>query len=368
MKRASRGRIKSQCLLVVGMLIATAFAQDHPAHAQAHSFLTIMTRNMDEGTDFGFIAAAAAIGDPALFPVALTETFCEVVASNPELRAAQIADEIAAAQPDLVSLQEVAVWQSSLLFCPGAAIGPPTTIDAETALLNRLAVDGVSYHVVSQLDEFSSTSIPGLPFSFLDRDVLLARDEPDGQLSIANVQAQHFSTLLTVPLPLPLIPPPGLNLTILRGWISADVTVRGRTVRVIATHLQNRFGPSRAGEPVQEAQAEELVTGPAATSLPVVIAGDLNTGPGSDLILTYNLLTQNAGFTDTWTATQPNDPGFTDFFYTEDPPTPSTPSMRIDLILVRGAVVPSAPKDYLVGTEVPHPSDHAGVVAKVTIP
>jgi len=363
MKRASPGRITSQCLLVVGMLIATAFAQDHPAHAQDHSFLTIMTRNMDEGTDFGFIAAAAAVGDPALFQVALGETFCEVVASNPELRAAQIADEIAAAQPDLVSLQAVSKWQSSLLFCPGAAIGPPTTIDAETALLNRLAVDGVSYHVVSELDEFSSTSIPGLPLSFLDRDVLLARDEPDGQLSIANVQAQHFSTLLTVPIPLP-----GLNLTILRGWISADVTVRGRIVRVIATHLQNRFGPARIGEPVQEAQAEELVTGPAATSLPVVIAGDLNTGPGSDLILSYNLLTQNAGFTDTWTATQPNDPGFTVGFYTEDPPTPSTPSMRTDLILVHGAVVPSAPKDYLVGTEVPHPSDHAGVVAKVTIP
>jgi hypothetical protein len=38
------------------------------------------------------------------------------------------------------------------------------------------------------------------------------------------------------------------------------------------------------------------------------------------------------------------------------------------LILVHGATVPSAPKDYLVGKEIPHPSDHAGVVAKVTIP
>ena len=106
MERASRGRITSQCLLVVGMLIATAFAQDHPAHAKDHSFLTIMTRNMDEGTDFGFILAAA--GNLSALQAALGETFCEVVASNPELRATQIADEIAAAQPDLVSLQEVA--------------------------------------------------------------------------------------------------------------------------------------------------------------------------------------------------------------------------------------------------------------------
>ncbi len=323
------------------------------AHGRgAHSFLTVMTRNMDEGTDFGYITAAA--GNPVALQASIVQTFCEVVASNPELRAAVIADEIAAAQPDLVSLQEVAEWQSSVaLPCSG-----PTTIDAEAALLQRLAVDGVSYHVVSQLDEFNSTSIfgPTLPFSFLDRDVLLVRDEPDRQLSIANVQAQHFSNLLVLPLA------PGLNATILRGWISAEVTVRDRSARVIATHLESFF------EPVQVAQAAELVAGPGDTSLPVIIAGDLNTGPGSDQILSYYLLTGNDGFTDTWAATRPDDPGYTDNFYTEDPLTPATPSMRIDLILVRGAAVPSAPKDYQVGTETPHPSDHAGVVAKVSIP
>jgi endonuclease/exonuclease/phosphatase family metal-dependent hydrolase len=318
----------------------------------AHSFLKVMTRNMDEGTDFGYIVAAA--GNPIALQSAIVQTFCEVVASNPELRAAQIADEIAAAQPDLVSIQEVAEWQSSIaLPCSG-----PTTIDAEAALLDRLAVDGVRYHVVSELDEFNSISIfgPTLPFSFLDRDLLLARDEPDGQLSIANVQAQHFSTLLVLPLA------PGVNATIFRGWISAEVTVRDRSARVIATHLESFY------EPVQLAQAAELVAGPGNTSLPVIIAGDLNTGPGSDMTLSYNLLTGNAGFTDTWAVTRPNDPGYTDNFYTEDPLTPATPFMRIDLVLVRGAVVPSAPKDYQVGTEIPHPSDHAGVVAKVSIP
>lgn len=338
---------------VIAPTSAGASGASPSAHESgAHSFLTVMTRNMDEGTDFGYIVRAA--GNPSALQDAIVQTFCEVVASNPELRAALIADEIAAAQPDLVSIQEVAEWQSSVaLPCSG-----PTTIDAEAALLERLAVDGVRYHVVSELDEFNSISIfgPTLPFSFLDRDVLLARDEPDGQLSIANVQAQHFSTLLVLPLA------PGVNATIFRGWISADATVRGRTARVIATHLESFY------EPAQVAQAAELVAGPGAISLPVIIAGDLNTGPGSDQILSYNLLTRNAGFTDTWAVTRPNDPGYTDNFYTEDPLTPATPFMRIDLVLVRGAVVPSAPKDYQVGTEIPHPSDHAGVVAKVSIP
>jgi endonuclease/exonuclease/phosphatase family metal-dependent hydrolase len=357
----SRNKSLFRTVGVVGvlmMLLAIPMGAQYAAPSShenaAHSFLTIMTRNMDEGTDFGYVVAAA--GNASALQSAMVQTFCEVVASNPESRAAQIADEIAAAQPDLVSVQEVAEWQSSIaLPCSG-----PTTIDAEAALLDRLAVDGVRYHVVSELDEFNSISIfgPTLPFSFLDRDLLLARDEPDGQLSIANVQAQHFSDSNLLVLPLA----PGINATILRGWISADVTVRDRSARVIATHLESFY------EPAQVAQAAELVSGPGDTSLPVIIAGDLNTGPGSDMILSYNLLTGNAGFTDTWAVTRPNDPGYTDNYYTEDPLTPATPSMRIDLILVRGAVVPSAPKDYQVGTEIPHPSDHAGVVAKVTIP
>jgi len=177
-------------------------------------------------------------------------------------------------------------------------------IDAESALLDQLTADGVTYTVVKQLNEFDSSSIPGLPLSFLDRDVLLARPEPARQLTLANSNAQHFATLLTLPLA------PGLNATILRGWISVDATVRGRTVRMIATHLESFH------ESVQEAQALELSSGPGDTSLPVVIAGDLNTGPGSSQTAGYTLLTQSAGFTDTSAVTQPTDPGFTDPFST----------------------------------------------------
>jgi endonuclease/exonuclease/phosphatase family metal-dependent hydrolase len=118
---------------------------------------------------------------------------------------------------------------------------------------------------------------------------------------------------------------------------------------------------------VQEAQAAELASGPANTSLPVILAGDLNTGPGSTQTASYQFLTTTVGFTDTWAATQPKNPGFTDAYYTEDPFTlvPSGPSERIDLILVRNIAPYRAPKDYLVGSEIPHPSDHAGVVANV---
>ena len=353
MSRTSVISVAAIAGLALAMLPQTSAAAAVPPANGAHSFVTVMTRNMDEGTDFGYIMAAA--GGQMTLADAIMATYQEVVASDVCGRAARIADEIAAAQPDLVSIQEAAVWTGPVpVNCLGAAT--PTTIDAEAALMHRLAADGASYRVVKSLDEFNSSVVP-LPFglSFLDRDLLLARDEPDNQLAVADVTAQHFSTLL----PLPLAP--GLTVTIFRGWISADVTVRGRTARVIATHLESFY------EPVQEAQAAELVLGPAATSMPVILAGDLNTGPGSAQMASYDFLTSTAGFTDTWAVTHPGEPGYTDGFYKEDPLTPSVPSMRIDLVLVRGTNVPFGPKDFLVGTEAPHPSDHAGVVAKVTI-
>ncbi|HEY8300330.1 MAG TPA: endonuclease/exonuclease/phosphatase family protein [Jatrophihabitans sp.] len=333
---------------LVTSLTVTAYAAP-PAGNNAHRFISVMTRNLDEGTDFGYIKQVAA--GTLDFPTAVAKTYAEVVASDVCGRAARMADEIAAAQPDVVSLQEAAVWTGpAQVNCPGAAT--PFTIDAEAALLSRLAVDGAHYTVVKELDEFSSAPLglvpPGL--SFLDRDVMLARVEPPGQLSVSDVQAQHFSTLVPI-----------LGLPILRGWISADVTLRGRTVRVIGTHLESFF------EPVQVAQGRELVAGPASTTLPVIIAGDLNTGPGSDQQTTYNELTGTAGFTDSWAAVHPGVDGFTDAYYTEDPLTPTSgPTERIDLVLVRGALVPSAV--VLTGTTSPHPSDHAGVIATVRVP
>ena len=74
----------------------------------AHRFVTVMTRNLDEGTDFGYIQAAAAGQLPLSEAVALT--YSEVVASDVCDRAALAADEIAASRPDLVSVQEAAVW------------------------------------------------------------------------------------------------------------------------------------------------------------------------------------------------------------------------------------------------------------------
>src|SRR3954469_15193840 len=122
------------CLLAAGVLVTPATAADAGpvADNNAHRFVSVMTRNLDEGTDFGYVQAVAA--GTLDFPTALALTYGEVVGSDVCGRAARAADEIAAASPDLVSVQEAAVWTGPVAVnCPGAAT--PNTIDAEAALL-----------------------------------------------------------------------------------------------------------------------------------------------------------------------------------------------------------------------------------------
>src|SRR5512140_219193 len=65
---------------------------------------TVMTRNLDAGSDFGFILKAT---DPTAILIGVTGTYLEVLQSNIPARADGVAAEIQALQPDIVGLQEV---------------------------------------------------------------------------------------------------------------------------------------------------------------------------------------------------------------------------------------------------------------------
>ncbi len=341
----------SALVLVLPAVTTSAAAADPADGNQAHRFITVMTQNLDEGTDFTPLFTASS---PADFVAASTAIFNEVVASDIPARAGLVAHEIAIAEPDVVSVQEASLWQWQ-------SSAGPASIDALTALEQALAADGAHYAVVSALDEFSGAALVSGTgqVSFLDRDALLVRtDEPPGHLRVSNVQTGHYATVLSAPTVAGTV-------TIPRGWISADLTIQGRTVRVVATHLES-FSAT-----VQQAQGAELVAGPASSSLPVIIAGDLNTGPlasGGFVTPTYQQIL-NGGFVDTWPVTNPGVPGLTNAFHAEDPYGPSVPDKRIDLVLVKGNLQPMS--DTLLGTSPVDglwPSDHAGVIATVRIP
>jgi endonuclease/exonuclease/phosphatase family metal-dependent hydrolase len=153
-----------------------------------------------------------------------------------------------------------------------------------------------------------------------------------------------------------------------RSWISADVKVRGKTIRVITTHLES-FDLT-----VQEQQGMELVSGPADTPLPVMLSGDFNSSAdgGPDATPTYpNLIA--AGFEDLWSIAHPLEPGDTCCQDADLMNAVSALFERIDLVLARGGfgvasieLVGNVPADKTPSGL--WPSDHAGIVAMPRIP
>ncbi|WP_222108325.1 endonuclease/exonuclease/phosphatase family protein [Streptomyces sp. SAJ15] len=325
-----------------------------------------MTRNLYLGADLAPVLAATS---PQALVAAVTAAYANVQATNFPERAEALAEEIADSDPHLVGLQEAVLWRSQTPAGPGSATH--VEYDFLQILLDKLAARGKHYAAVATVTVGSDFEAPrstpaGLQdIRLTDRDVLLARtDLPAREFSVANAQAAQFQNLVPICRPA-LGCPPNPPIQIRRGWVAADAILRGRTVRVVTTHLEP-LAPA-----VQEAQTGELLAGPLNTTLPTVLLGDLNSAaggvgatPGTNTE-SYDLLLA-AGFTDAWTATHPRKPGFTCCQAADLRNPTSNLTQRIDYVLFRGKI--KALATHLVG-EAPAdrtpsglwPSDHAGV-------
>lgn len=343
-------------LTAVGLALAAALAVVPSGTGAAapltHAHLSVMTRNLDLGSDYG---PALTATDLASFVHGVATIYDEIAASNIPERAAGVAAEIGQNMPDVVSLQEVSLVQRLVPTATG--LTPIETIDQLDELMSALNGLGLHYTLAASVSEFDVTAPSDAGYFLRVRDgeaILVRSDQPAKALSFANSQSGHFSpgALLTLPTPAgPVIA--------LRGWTSVDVTAAGLTARVISTHLEPLSSAAAAAE------ATEILSGPANTALPVVLAGDLNSGPGTDLAA-YNVI--SGSLSDTWTATKPHDVVLTCCLHGEDAfPYASTPTARIDLIFARG-LTPIT--DVSLGTTdlTPsglYPSDHTGVLARL---
>ena len=353
-----------QFFILVSLALSSAsyvLAQDDN---QRNRELPVMTRNMDAGSDFGYILAAARNPDATQFDLlgAITETFLEMQLSNYAARADGIASEIQATQPYLVGLQEVTTLRT------GAFPGPASTVvdDQLQSLLQSLQHRGLHYAAL-KIQKNSDIEMPAFDASynlimvgFADYDVVLMRtDLPTSQLKIEKTQSQYFNAILNFPIG-------GQNVPFTRGWISVDAKLRGKDYRFVTTHLETFVNEYQA------AQAQELLYGPLNTYLPTILAGDLNSdanapsfqnGPAFGILL-------NGGFADIWNTLHPKDAGLTWPYFLEDTNNPNvTPFQRIDLILTRGdGLVPES--EQLIGATPINgiwASDHAGVVATLKL-
>ena len=328
--------------------------------------LVIMTYNIYQGTELQNSVGSAT---PGGFILGATQDYAMMRQTNFAERAQSLAAEIDAARPDLVGMQEVALWRTG----PTTAAPDVTTraviVDQDflAILLSALRARGLRYEVVSSVDNLdvqSPTVVPGgyRSVRLTDRDVIIARGtrheggEDDRALTLSNAGSANFLTNLQLPTAVGPV-------AVREGWASVDVATRAGTVRFVTTHL-DAFAP-----PIRLAQAREILAGPANTSLPVVLAGDLNT---TDVTDTYSAL-QGAGFGDVWARLRPSDPGFTCCQKLPEVNNPvSSLYERVDLMMVRGAVTArtirraGATESSLTQSGL-WPSDHAGLVAEFTV-
>src|SRR5215210_5048682 len=329
--------------------------------------IPVMTRNLYVGADLSPVSAAAATGDGPAIVQATTEAWHGVKATNFPERAGALASEIENAEPLLVGLQEVSLFRTGPPDSFSATLTPALHVELDylDILLKELEKRGLHYAPVTITEE-ADTEIPGYTapgvlqdIRLTERDVILARtDVSSSKVQFSNKRTGIYAAYASLP-----IGQTGQSINLLSGWGSVDVTLRGQTFRFINTHLE----PEGLLNAIQVAQGNELLNGPANTSLPVILVGDFNSRADGTGTPTYDNLI-GAGFKDAWSATHPRELGNTWGHDADLLNTTVNLTQRLDLVLFRGG--PCTLDADVVGDELSDrtfsglwPSDHAGVVA-----
>jgi len=311
--------------------------------------LSIMTWNIYIGAELTPLLSAT----PEQIPKLVTEVFRQFLATNFPERALAIIRQIILKEPDIIGLQEAALWE----------IIPPysqrVVYDFVHILLCELEYRGLRYKVASQ-NKNVETVLPSSSWNLIrltDRDVILVRET--SEVKIIRAVAANFETNLQVQIA-------GRLFTILRGWSAIDASVQGCRFRMVNTHLDSK------SPEVQIAQANELLSGPGETKLPLIFTGDFNSNANGSGTPTYRNLIA-AGFEDTRIAADKGN-GFTCCQDANLLNAESRINERIDLILFKNKKNWTAVEAEVVGEAQRDrtktrlwPSDHAGVNAKLQL-
>ena len=385
--RRTRGkRVAAVVAVVIGLGCLAV-----PASSMAAGQVKVMTRNLYLGADLTPGVKAKNLQDLAN---AAGTIIHQVDKNKFPVRAKGLAAEILKKKPDLVGLQEVALWRTGP--CTENPIPPKATkvrYDYLKRLLATLNKSGKNYRLVISKPEFDfeiqantdgneSTSAPGCPLGseinirLTMRDAIIARV---GHVTTSNAKAGTFDTLLQEK-------PAGFSVNVTRGWTRVDGKVPGAgKFRFVNTHLEafdnqtknhtNKNTDVGRGR-VREAQAKELVkkNGPATGKLPVILLGDLNSDKATEVKpgdgLAYKALLK-AGFVER-SATKPlscciksgllttsGGGKLSDFNHKVDHVMTNKPKL---VTLVSSAVTGRKPVNGFWD------SDHAGLFSSLTLP
>lgn len=280
--------LKLASALLATMLLGAAAAEAKPTTVK------VMTRNLYLGADLS----------PGLHSHSLQELvnvagviLNEVDANDFRIRAKGLAAEIQATKPDLVGLQEAALWRTEPCNRnPLEKKAATVRFDYLKLLLAQVNKGKARYRLVISKPEFDfevwantdgneQTSGEGCPFGseisgrLTMRDAIIARV---GAVKTSQAKSGTFETLLSVN------PCGCLDLPVTRGWTRTVAQVgRGPKFTFVNAHFEaydngqsnhtNKNTDVGNGQ-IREAQAKQMVArgGPATGKLPVVFLGDFN--------------------------------------------------------------------------------------------
>ncbi len=361
--------MKKPLAMAVLAILAGGCSDNNPAQIVPPKPITVMTRNIYVGAEF----------EPLLttplnqVPIAAAVIWGKVQATNFPERAGRLAAEIQANNPDVVGLQELSwFYQQSPSDMIGGGTTPATTkvLDFLQLLRDSLAARGLAY-TVAVVDTTSDMEVPILTdpngpsfddLRWVDGDAILVRSD----LGFTDPRHGIYQAKIAIDMG------GGVQLNLVRGWGSVDVTLGARAYRFFNTHLESTDAT------VQEAQGAELLTMAAAETRPMIFTGDFNSQADGSGSHTYQNLT-TGGLGDAWVKAHGADPGFT-CCHAEDLKNQAVAlDLRIDIILVHmggaganGACAIDSATAVIFGNTVGErtasglwPSDHAGLAAQI---
>jgi endonuclease/exonuclease/phosphatase family metal-dependent hydrolase len=359
---------------------AVAAPKPKPEVKPERAIVDVATYNLYLGADLNPLFSAANYFD---LVARAGQVHAAMEATDFTERAGAIAALIAKERPDVVGLQEVALWETA----PGNIATPtaPFTVEYDflALLLDELAGRGVPYEEVATNTNFSGTlpislagGPPNFPSSrwarFTDHDVILVRSGlPARHLSVdpASVEEHNFDAELVIPSGVAGVPP----FEVPRGWSSVDVTVKGFTFRFFNTHLEAFNDPREVFGYYRNLQAAELAEVIEESPYPAVVVGDINSRPPCDGFNTeaYEILI-GVGLVEVWPQVHRKDPcgGNTSGQAADLLNAESELDHRIDTIMfdpdaltaIRTEVIGDEQRDRSTPSGF-WPSDHAGSVA-----
>ncbi len=269
--------------------------------------VVVMTQNMFVGADVDAVIGALLSPSPDDDLPALEAAIATLQRTDFPSRAAALAQEIERYRPHAVGLQEISVIRIGALELPFLPI-----------LLQAIQARGLNYQVAAQVQNIDATPATGV--QLVDYDVLLVDAE---RVAVNSSIEENFVQRVG-----PITP----TVSLIRGYVGANVTIGGEDYTIISTHPEPNFEGLPVDFPLlRAAQIGEIVTALGGTS-PAIIMGDLNDHPGSPM---YQVLT-GAGFTDVWAEFRPGVVGFTCCHETDLSDSRPRFDERIDYVFVRG--------------------------------